>query len=47
MITDGLSDALTGRWWVGVFPGVGILLAVTAANLFADRARDLLDIRAE
>ncbi|MCC6611974.1 MAG: ABC transporter permease [Anaerolineae bacterium] len=47
MITEGLSDALTGRWWVGVFPGVGILLAVTAANLFADRARDLLDIRAE
>ncbi len=45
MITEGLTHAITGRWWVGVFPGLGLLLAVTAANILADRARDLLDPR--
>lgn len=45
MITEGLTHAITGRWWVGIFPGLGLLLAVTAANLLADRARDLLDPR--
>jgi peptide/nickel transport system permease protein len=45
MITDGLSSSLTGQWWVTVFPGLGLLLAATAANIFVDRARDLLDPR--
>jgi peptide/nickel transport system permease protein len=45
MITDGLQYALTGQWWIGVFPGLGLLLAVTAASLIADRARDILDPR--
>lgn len=43
MITEGLSHALTGKWWVGIFPGLGVLIAVTAANILADTARDLLD----
>jgi peptide/nickel transport system permease protein len=43
MITDGLSSALTGQWWVTVFPGLGLLVAATAANMFVDRVRDLLD----
>ncbi|MBM3676538.1 MAG: ABC transporter permease [Actinobacteria bacterium] len=47
MITDGLQYALTGQWWIAVFPGLGLLAAVTAANVFADRARDLLDPRGE
>lgn len=47
MITDGLSHAIRGNWWVGVFPGLGVLMAVTAANILADRARDLLDPRGE
>jgi peptide/nickel transport system permease protein len=45
MITDGLQYILTGQWWIGVFPGLGVLLAVTAANVIADRARDHLDPR--
>ncbi|HZQ82268.1 MAG TPA: ABC transporter permease [Gaiellaceae bacterium] len=45
MITDGLQYFLTGQWWIGVFPGIGVLLAVTAANVIADRARDILDPR--
>jgi len=43
MITDGLQYALTGQWWIAVFPGLGVLLAVVATNMLADRARDLLD----
>jgi len=45
MITDGLQYALTGQWWITVFPGVGLLMAVTAANVLADRLRDHLDPR--
>ena len=45
MITDGLQYFLTGQWWIGVFPGLGVLLAVIAASLIADRVRDILDPR--
>jgi peptide/nickel transport system permease protein len=47
MITGGLNFALTGQWWIGVFPGIGVLLAVTAASVISDRARDLLDPRGQ
>jgi peptide/nickel transport system permease protein len=47
MITDGLQYALTGQWWIAVFPGLGLLAAVTVANVLADRARDHLDPRGE
>jgi peptide/nickel transport system permease protein len=47
MITDGLQYALTGQWWIAVFPGLGVLVAVVAANILADRARDILDPRGD
>jgi peptide/nickel transport system permease protein len=47
MITDGLNNVLTGGWWIGVFPGIGVLMAVTAASIIADRARDIFDPRGE
>jgi peptide/nickel transport system permease protein len=47
MITDGLQYFLTGQWWIGLFPGLGVLLAVTAASVIADRARDILDPRGQ
>jgi peptide/nickel transport system permease protein len=43
MITEGLQYALTGQWWIGVFPGLGVFLAVTAANILADSAGAVLD----
>jgi peptide/nickel transport system permease protein len=43
MITDGLDSALAGQWWVTFFPGVGLLIVATAANVLADRVRDVLD----
>jgi peptide/nickel transport system permease protein len=45
MITEGLQYALTGQWWIGFFPGLGVLLATAAASIIADRARDILDPR--
>jgi peptide/nickel transport system permease protein len=47
MITDGLNNVLTGGWWIGVFPGIGLLLAVTATSIIADRSRDIFDPRGE
>jgi peptide/nickel transport system permease protein len=47
MITEGLQYFLTGQWWIGVFPGLGVLVAVTAASVIADRARDHLDPRGQ
>jgi peptide/nickel transport system permease protein len=43
MITEGLSYALTGQWWISVFPGIFLLITVTAANVLSDRLRDILD----
>jgi peptide/nickel transport system permease protein len=46
MITEGLGSALTGQWWVTFFPGMGLLITATAANLLADWARDVFDPKA-
>ncbi len=43
MITDGMQYALTGQWWVALFPGLGVLLSVIAMNLIADGVHALLD----
>jgi len=43
MITEGLQYALTGQWWLGVFPGLGVFLAAVASGMVADRMRDLFD----
>ena len=45
MITDGLQYALTGQWWIGVFPGIGLLVLVATTSILADKARDILDPR--
>ncbi|MCP4383996.1 MAG: ABC transporter permease [Hyphomicrobiales bacterium] len=42
MITDGMQYALTGQWWITVFPGIGLLVCVVAANGLADGLRDRL-----
>jgi peptide/nickel transport system permease protein len=43
MITDGQPYMLTGQWWISFFPGLGVLITVTAASIIADRSRDILD----
>ncbi|WP_281841709.1 ABC transporter permease [Sinisalibacter aestuarii] len=43
MITEGLAYALTGQWWLGLFPGLGIFALAVAGNVIADRLRDIYD----
>ncbi len=45
MLTEGFQYVLTGAWWIGVFPGLGLLLAVSAANSLADGIRVQLEPR--
>lgn len=46
MVADG-ALALTTAWWVALFPGIAICLAVIAFNLLGDGLRDSLDPRHE
>jgi peptide/nickel transport system permease protein len=47
MITEGQQYILTGAWWIGVFPGLGVLLVVATTSMLADRVRDVFDPRGE
>jgi peptide/nickel transport system permease protein len=47
MITEGQQYILTGAWWIGAFPGLGVLAVVSATSMLADRARDIFDPRGE
>ncbi len=44
MIADG-QDYLTNAWWVSFFPGLAIVLTVTAFNFMGDWLRDHFDPR--
>jgi peptide/nickel transport system permease protein len=43
MLGGVLAAAFRPPWWLVVFPGVAITLAIMAANLFGDALRDFLD----
>ena len=36
---------ISRAWWLGVFPGVAIMLTVLSINFLGDSLRDLLDVR--
>lgn len=43
-----LSDArsfISRAWWLGVFPGLAIMITVLSINFLGDALRDLLDVR--
>jgi peptide/nickel transport system permease protein len=43
-----VSDARTffsRAWWLGVFPGLAIMLTVLSVNFLGDALRDILDVR--
>jgi peptide/nickel transport system permease protein len=44
MINDG-RDSLLTAWWISTFPGLAIVLTVTAFNMLGDGLRDALDPR--
>ena len=44
MISEG-RQYLATHYWISTFPGIAILMTVTAFNLIGDGLRDLLDPR--
>ncbi|MCA3178126.1 MAG: ABC transporter permease [Burkholderiaceae bacterium] len=45
MVAEGAQYIVSGEWWVALFPGAMLMLAVFSFNLLGDALRDLLDPR--
>jgi peptide/nickel transport system permease protein len=45
MVAEGAAFIVSGEWWVALFPGVALMLAVFCFNLLGDGFRDILDPR--
>ena len=45
MVADGAAFMVSGEWWVSLFPGLALMLAVFCFNLLGDGLRDLIDPR--
>jgi peptide/nickel transport system permease protein len=45
MIRQGAEFMVSGQWWVGVYPGLALILLVLGLNLAGDGLQDLLDPR--
>ena len=45
LVAEGASFILSGDWWVALFPGLALMLAVFCFNLMGDGLRDLIDPR--
>jgi len=45
LIANGYSYLLSGAYWISVYPGVALLIAIVAINLVGDQLRDVLNPR--
>lgn len=45
MVAEGASFIVSGEWWVALFPGLALMLAVFCFNLLGDGLRDVIDPR--
>jgi peptide/nickel transport system permease protein len=45
LIANGFQYMLSGRYWISVFPGVALVVLVTAINIVGDQLRDQLNPR--
>lgn len=45
MVAEGAGYIISGEWWVALFPGLVLMLAVFTFNLLGDGLRDLIDPR--
>jgi peptide/nickel transport system permease protein len=45
MVAEGAQYIVSGEWWVALFPGAVLMLAVFCFNLLGDGMRDLIDPR--
>jgi peptide/nickel transport system permease protein len=45
MVAEGATFIISGEWWLTLFPGAMLMLAVFGFNLLGDGLRDLIDPR--
>ena len=45
MVAEGATYIVSGEWWLAIFPGLVLMLAVFCFNLLGDGLRDLIDPR--
>ncbi len=45
MVAEGATYIVSGEWWVALFPGAVLMLAVFCFNLLGDGLRDMIDPR--
>jgi len=45
MVAEGATHIISGEWWVALFPGATLMLAVFCFNLLGDGLRDMMDPR--
>lgn len=45
MVAEGANFIVSGEWWLALFPGLALMLAVFCFNLLGDGLRDLIDPR--
>lgn len=43
MVAEGATYIISGEWWMALFPGAALMLAVFCFNLLGDGLRDLVD----
>ncbi|MBV9077592.1 MAG: ABC transporter permease [Methylobacteriaceae bacterium] len=43
MVAEGASFIVSGEWWIALFPGLALMLAVFCFNLIGDGLRDIVD----
>jgi peptide/nickel transport system permease protein len=43
MVAEGAGYIISGEWWVALFPGLALMIAVFCFNLLGDGLRDLID----
>ena len=43
MVSDGAANIFSGEWWMFVFPGATLMIAILTFSLVGDALRDILD----
>ncbi len=43
MVAEGSGNIISGEWWIALFPGAALMIAVFCFNLLGDGLRDLVD----
>src|ERR1041385_7631375 len=43
MVAEGAAFMVSGEWWIAMFPGLALMIAVFCFNLLGDGLRDIVD----